>query len=264
MRRGYLLAEALCALALAALLAVAAGVSLTGARRALRAAESRDVATRAAREAVTITRRALGTGDAIVPRGDTAVDLDLHLGNAVVCEKEPWAILVPPLPQTDTAALTQLPQLPTPEDLVAVRIDATGPDEEWWFASVDSVQLRLDPGVCGVLDGWRDHSEAARPLLRLVLSDTVPGRVTLGAPVRVARRGRLALYHVGRGVWALGFRRCHPWLAICGPIQPVVAPLRSPSAGGFRLGADSVDRRWTISARGHGGIGTAEASVPWR
>lgn len=264
LRRGYLLAEALSALALAGLLAVAAAVSLGGARRALRAAEARDAATRAAREAVAITRRALIHGDAVVLRGDTAVDLDFQLGSAVVCHRESRALLLPPPAASERPGLTQLPQEPSPDDIVGVHLGAVSdPDSVWWYAGVDTVQWQLVASPCGVLEGWRAPTESAQPILRLVLADTLPDAVTPGAQVRIARRGRLALYRVGGGAWALGYRRCHPWLELCGPVQPIVSPLRAPGAGGFRIAADSLRRTWELTAAGHGGLGSAGASVPW-
>lgn len=264
LRGGYLLAEALSALALAGLLAAAAAVSLGNARRALRAAEAREAATRAAREAVVITRRALLHGDAVVLRGDTAVDLDFQLGSAVLCHREARALLLPPPARDERPALTLMPQDPSAGDLVGLRLpDAADTADTWWYASVDSVQWQLGAADCGVLDGWRAGADAVRPVLRLVLAESLPPAVAAGAPVRLARRGRLALYRVGGGAWALGYRRCHAWLELCGPIQPVVAPLRAPAAGGFRIVEDSSQRAWSLTAAGHGASGTARASVPW-
>jgi type II secretory pathway pseudopilin PulG len=258
-RPGHTLAEALCALALGGVLATAAGTSLAAARRALEAAEERTRGGRAEREAVAIVRDALEAGAAILARGDTAVELDLLVAAAVVCDVEPGALWIPPV---HDGGLSALPQPLTRDDLVAVR-SGDGGAEDWWYATVDSVQPRASATRCAVSDGWRGAAQAALPPIRLVLADGVPPALQAGADLRVYRRGRFALYHVGRGEWALGWRRCHPFTEACGPIQPVAGPLVAPGAGGFRITAATGPDRWRIGARGAGGRG-ASAEVPWR
>lgn len=257
-RRGHLVVEALMALALAGLLAAAAALALTGARRSLHAAERRDRAERAERDAVAILREALSAGDAVLIRGDTAVDLDVLLGVSVVCAVETRALLIPPA--IGAGALTAMPQAPGRDDLVAVRLDST--EESWWYGVVDSLQSRVMPGVCDAAGGWQPGGAPA-PALRLVLLDTVPGEIRAGATVRLARRGRFTLYHAGSGEWMMGWRRCHPWLELCGVVQPVAGPLRTPSAGGLRFRALEGPARLEILATGaDGGRGT-RATVRW-
>ena len=258
-RRGHLLAEALCALALAGVLAAAAAIALSGARRSLHASERRDRAERAERDAVAILREALTAGDAILLRGDTAVDLDVLLGLSVVCGVESRALILP-LEVAD-ASLTLLPQEPGRDDLVAVRIDG-GEEELWWYGVVDSLQRRERPGVCDASTGWQ-RAGAGSTVLRLVLLDTLPAAVRPGATVRLARRGRFTLYHAGAGDWMLGWRKCHPWLEVCGVVQPVAGPLRTPSAGGLRFRALEGPSRIEISAIGADGGHGAYATVRW-
>lgn len=255
-RRGHLLVEALMALALAGVLAAAAALALTGARRSLHAAERRDRAERAERDAVAILREALSTGDAVLMRGDTAVDLDVLLGASVVCGVQSRALILPS--PEGAGALTALPQELTRDDLVAVRLD--GAEEGWWYGVVDSVQSHAQSGVCDAAAGW--HAEGATAL-RIVLLDTVPSEIRVGAAVRLARRGRFTLYHAGSGEWMLGWRRCHPWLELCGVVQPVAGPLRTPSAGGLRFRALESPSRLEILATGADGGRGARATVRW-
>jgi hypothetical protein len=258
LRRGHTLAEALCALALGAVLAVASAASLTAARRALDLAEERDLGGRAEREAVAVVRRALATGSAATLRGDTAVDLDLLVGVGVACAVGAHEIIAP---WPASGGLTLMPQLPAPDDLVAVR--GWRPDvADWQYAVVDSVSSRVAPEVCAVSDGWRDVADATQPVLRLVLSDSLSTALEPGAELRVYRRGRFALYHAGSGDWMLGWRRCHPWTEACGPIQPVAGPLQPPGVGGFRVALRADPDRWELSALGVGGRG-ASAELPW-
>lgn len=256
LRRGHSLAEALCALALSGLLAAAAGSAMLSSRRALALAESRERGGRAEREAVAIVRQAMASGAAILPRGDTAVELDLLLASAVACAVEYRALW---LLWPSDAGLTAMPQLPTQDDLVAVRgwSPATA---DWWYAALDSVQERVTASPCAAAEGWRPA--AASRLLRLVTVDTMPTDLLPGAQVAVYRRGRFALYHAGSGEWALGWRRCHPFTEVCGPIQPVASPLVTPGAGGFRVRALSSPNRWELSARGVGGH-SARSELPW-
>lgn len=258
LRPGHLLAEALIALTLAGVLAAASALALTGARRSLHASERRDRAERAERDAVAILREAVSAGDAVMVRGDTAVDLDVLLGVSVVCGVEPRALLLPP--SVGAGALTALPQEPGRDDLVAVRLDDD--EESWWYGVVDSLQVRSIRGVCDAASGWQPGGTAA-PIMRLVLLDSVPAEVRVGSSVRLARRGRFTLYHAGSGEWMMGWRRCHPWLEVCGVVQPVAGPLRTPSAGGLRFRALEEPSRLEISAIGADGGQGARATVTW-
>lgn len=244
LRPGFLLAEALCALALAGLLAAAAAMLLTGARRSLHASERRDRAERAERETVAILREALAGADGIILRGDTAVEFDLLVGTGVVCDREAMAVVLPPPTVRSGIPLTAITQPLGPEDVVAIRTSAvTDADEEWWIGVVDSAQVRQLPTVCDAVTGWRAAEDADASLLRLTLVDAPPPEVEVGAPVRIGQRGRFTLYHAGGGDWMFGWRRCHPWLDVCGPVQPITGPLRPPAAGGLRL-------RWAESGGG--------------
>jgi hypothetical protein len=102
-------------------------------------------------------------------------------------------------------------------------------------------------------------ADAAAPRWRLVLRDPLADDVRLGAPIRVMRRGRLALYHAGSGDWMLGWRRCAYDNASCGSVQPVAGPLATRSNGGLRLrlkGAGSL----LVNARTPG-VARSESSL---
>lgn len=257
LRRGHTVVEALCALVLGVVLAAAAGLALSASRGALERAEERDVGGRAEREAVAIVRRGLATGEAAIARGDTAVEFDLLLGVGVACAIGPRELL---LPSPSRSGLTAIPTAPTADDLVAVRSwESAGTD--WQYALVESIGPRLEPSRCTVAEGWRAPSDANLPLLRVVLADSLAADVESGAEVRFYRRGRFVLYHAGRGDWMLGWRRCHPWSAACGPVQPVAGPLRAAGAAGFRVWWADHPSRWELRAQGVGGRG-ASASVP--
>ena len=253
LRRGYLLAEALCALALAGALAATAAAALIGAQRALRAGEERERAGRAERETIAVLRAALEGGHVLALRGDTAVDLDLAIAVAPICAVGSRAILLPPAKVADGAPLTSALQAPGVDDVAAIRVaDDPRATPTWVEYIVDSVQTRSVTGVCDASDGWAGVADAAAPRWRLVLRDTLPADLEPGATVRVGRPGRFTLYHAGRGEWMLGWRRCSTDFAICGVVQPVAGPLRMPAAGGLRIRELAAPARWEIEARGAG------------
>ncbi len=253
MRRGHSLPEALCALVLGGILAAASGRALQAGYEALWSLERRTRAGRAEREAVAIVRAALVAGEAVVSRGDTAVELDVLLGTGTACAVDPAAIL---LPAPGDSGMTAMPQLPVPDDLLAIR-GWTARAADWWYAAIDSVQLRARDIRCGASAGWGNADGTDISVLRLVVDAPLPVGYGAGSQVQVFRRGRFALYHAGRGEWALGWRRCHPFTEACGPIQPVAAPLVAPGAGGFSVRALPEPARWHISARGPEGRGAA-------
>lgn len=250
LRPGYLLAEALCALALAAVLAAVAAAALQAARRAAAATTATEAGIRAEREAVAILAGELRRGANPMIRGDTAAELDVPLGLAVVCSRGAFRL---DLPAAVEGGLTELVVAPAADDLVAVRL--AGPDDAWWYTAVDSVQDAIAAPDCDAATGWQTTTGPGARVLRIVTFDSVPPDVEPGAELLLFRRGRYVLYHGGRGEWMLGYRRCHAFVEACGVVQPVAGPLRTPSAGGLRLRFIADSSRLEISARGIGGRG---------
>jgi len=252
-RRGYLLAEALCALALAGALAATAATALTAAQRARRSGEERERAGRAERETVAVLRAALEGGHVIAVRGDTAVDIDLAIALGPACGVEPRAVLLPPVVVASGSPLTSAMQSPGPDDIAAIRLAAGPRDAPTWVEYVvDSVQSRAVVGLCDASDGWAGAADAASPRWRVTFLDSLPVELEPGTTVRIGRPGRFTLYHAGGGDWMLGWRRCSADFAVCGVVQPVAGPLRTPSAGGLRIRELASPARWEIEARGAG------------
>lgn len=240
LRRGHLLAEALCALALSGVLAVTAAVALGGARRSLARMDALASTARASRESLTIAASLLRDADPIILLGDTAVSLATLVGLGAVCDLEVGgrAIMLPPATVANDSPLFSRSQPVEPGDLLAVLVvDSLARSSRWATTVVDSVSERVAASPCGVSEGWMHVNDLGATRLRLRLRDSLPAEMQRGAPVRVARPGRLALYHAGSGEWMLGWRRCDAAFvsATCGAIQPVAGPLRSPAAGGLRF-----------------------------
>lgn len=234
-RRGFLLAEALCALALAGLLAVTTATALLQGRRLLAKAEARARAERAGVEALQVTASMVRDADSIVVLGDTALEFQARIADGVVCARDGDGILLPPARPSIGAPLVALAQPPEAGDELRAWVEDTLTGyRAWVVAPVESLTTRTGDAPCGSARGFADAGDASLPRMRLV-SVGLDARIGAGTPLRVGRRGRLALYNVGAGQWMLGWRRCAN--GTCGVVQPVAGPLRSPAAGGFRIRA---------------------------
>lgn len=251
LRHGALLVEALCALALAGVLAAAAALALRHARRALQTVDGVLAGDRAGREAVAVAAALLRDVEEVVLAGDTAVAFPLRIGEGVVCAVESSRVIWLPPPRRSTGvAFTVRAQPFEPGDLVSLLVvDSLAVGARWIGPFVvDSVAERAAPPGCDAALGWSSGPAATAPRARLTLVDTFDTGVRAGTPVRLARNGRLALYRSG-AEWMLGLRRCGADPMSCGAIQPVAGPLRTPGGGGFRV-FRAVDSSLALSARG--------------
>lgn len=250
-RGGHLLAEALCALALSGVLATAAALSLSGARRSLASTDRLARADRTALEAVQVTAAMLADAESVHVEDDTAVALASTIGIGVVCARDGNVLVLAPSVVAAGRALTAHSQPIEAGDLISILVvDSVAGSAAWVESPLDSVGVHTDMATCGELDGWMRTGDAAGSRLRLWLRDVLPASVVPGAPMRVLRRGRLALYHAGSGDWMLGWRRCGPDGLTCGATQPVAGPLRTPGGGGFRLRGDSASGGIEVEASG--------------
>lgn len=241
-RRGYLLVEALCAVALGGVLAAAAATLLSGARAAVDRMDARATAERIAREAVGVTAALVRASDSVAVLGDTALELVLRIGSGVACGGDSLELWLPPSQVSAGDPLTSWGQVPEAEDSIALLIaGAVAAPRTWVGATADGSSERVAASPCDRDGGWIAAPDSARRIRVITLRAAIAGR-TVGEPVRVMRRGRLAAYVDGRGEWMLGWRRCA--VGTCGAVQPVAGPLRTPGSGGFQVGlaADGVLR----------------------
>ena len=232
-RRGFLVAEALCALALAGVLAVATASALLQGRRLLATAEARARAERAGVETLQIVGALVRDADSLVVLGDTAIEFQSRIADGVVCARVGDALFLPPTRPSVGPPLVSLAQpLEVGDEVRAWVEDTVTGYRAWVSAPVESLTTRTGDAPCGSAGGFADASDAAAARMRVVAPALDP-RVRAGTPLRVGRRGRLALYNVGEGQWMLGWRRCAN--GACGVVQPVAGPLRSPAMSGFRV-----------------------------
>lgn len=237
-RRGHLLVEALCALALSGVLAATAALALSGVRRSVRAADLRAESVRGGRDALLVLAALLRDAEGVHVEAETAIVLSVRTASSVVCARDSLSISLPPAPAVaDPAAdpVTVRAQPLEAGDRVAVLVrDSASGTAGWWRGEVDSIEVRRAAPACGAAGGWIDAADSAHPGFRLHTSPAPPGVIESGAPVRVARQGRLSLYP-SSGEWMLGWRRCTGTPPRCGVVQPVAGPLRTPGTGGLRV-----------------------------
>lgn len=228
-RRGFTLVELLAALAVSALLGAALlrlvdrsarftrGVALMADQRAQLAA-----ATHAADGA--LPGIAATDGD-LRGGADSSVTYLANVGSGVACAVGPTGIDLPPSTIASGATLTWWNTTPQPGDTLAILDDgsAMGAADDRW-------QRRVVIAIAGLVDACRytplldSVADAGRSGWRLTVGAPLPLTVVPGAPVRVLRPERLALYRSG-GEWMLGWTE---WNAAAGSwnvIQPVAGPL---------------------------------------
>ncbi len=257
-RRGHSLAEALCALALVGILAAAAAATLSGARTAIARGDERAAVERSAREALAVTAAMLRGADSVSILGDTAVEFSLALGAAVICAADSATLWLPPTRTSAGTPLSVWTQSPEVGDALSVfAFDSATGIRRWVDEEVDGSASVAVAAPCDAANGWVAIGDASARLTRLVLRSRLAGAV-VGTPVRIRRRGRLALYVDGNGEWMLGWRRCA--LGTCGVIQPVAGPLRTPGSGGFRVVA-AAGGGWLVAIRVPGSDRSVEAHV---
>lgn len=262
-RAGHLLAEALCALALGGVLIATAAVSLGNVRRALTTSDAVARERRVAREGASIAAALLRDADAPVVLDDTAASalFLVALGAACDIEASRRAIRLPPHNVTSGAPITTMTQAVEAGDVISLlATDSLGRNGAWITTVVDTVGTSAITTPCGPLEGWTTPADAGAQRLRLALRDSLPDVVRLGAPVRITRPGRLALYHAGSGDWMLGWRRCATD-GSCGASQPVAGPFLTPGREGLTVRLDGAVLTVTARAAPTGVADSAAAIV---
>ncbi|MFN0098724.1 MAG: hypothetical protein ACKVS7_08630 [Gemmatimonadaceae bacterium] len=253
LRRGFLLVEALCALALMGVLAVAAVGALRTAQRTLLTVERESRAQRAAREAVAVSVALLREATDPQVWGDTAIEFTARIAASVSCDTLVGGTVLPP-PTSYARGFSAIAQgIEYGDELRWRDADPLTGHVMWRAERIDSVYALSAAAACAS-GRFVDAVDAARPRIALRLaSRTMP---PAGTPVRVGRRGRLALYGAGGGEWMLGWRRCAN--GTCGVVQPVAGPLSSAARRGFRVALDSSAVGLEVRTRAVG----APASAP--
>lgn len=272
-RRGLTLVELLVATALFGVIAGALLLLVARAEREAGRIGARAGARRATRDAASGLAHALrelapGSGDLLVA-GAGEVQLRATVAVSVLCgidAARSTVVIVPPAGAGP--ALGSWLTAPRIADTVLFWAEMSGTTEDslvpaspGWRVSV----LDADAASGATCDPAAGVAAVVAPgsAVALRLATPLSDVVALGAPVRVVRRMRWALYRGGDGRWYLGVSDCVPARATpCATIQPVSGPY--PAAGVTLAYLDSTGNVAVDSARAARIEITARADgAPW-
>ena len=259
-RLGAALAEMIVAIGLAGLVAAIGCAILVAAERRVRLDAANDRVQQTTRDVVRLLSAELESAlpESVAVRGDTALDLQVHIGVSVACVAVGAVVVLPGATAIAGPPFTAWRQSADVGDLLLAWDTTAG--GRWARAVVDSATSRTDGAGCATTTGFRPvaDSVARIAVTRLRLDRSLPAGVVSGAPVRVFRGGRWFLHRSGDGSWSLANRRCQA--GGCSAAQPAAGPLASVADSGlsFRISAPG---RVEIAVRPAGALSQRRAVV---
>jgi prepilin-type N-terminal cleavage/methylation domain-containing protein len=225
-RHGFTLVELLVGAVVSAIVGVATLTLTVHHERLARALDRILLTRRALREGADALRydlRALAPQQSgLYEIGEAFVDFRLITGFSVVCAIDSTRTVVSiPARSTSDPSLTSWIVAPDAGDTVMVLVPAANPDSAIWSQSaLAAVPARGHPCPSAFADAGDSTAS-----LTLRLTAPLSSTVGVGAPIRIFRRARYALYRAGDGAWYLGFQDCLATRATpCAIIQPVAGP----------------------------------------
>lgn len=199
--------------------------------------------------------------DTLPLTADSAVEFSANIGTSISCDSAPgYTIRIPPEHLASKLPLTSLLAIPDTGDAVFIFNDdsaATGEQPRWDRHAIASVSTQAAASACPISTGFTSPEDAFAPAQVITLRSAASGGVRRGAPIRIVRRGRYALYRSSDSRWYLGHRRCNPLgPSRCGTIQPLGGPYAGYSSSAqsgvaltyFDAGAASL-AQWHAGAR---------------
>lgn len=194
--------------------------------------------------------------------GDTALQAELRLVAGVTCAVGPSSITLAPMSPGSLDALTFASDMPAQGDLLEVYREDSSEGPRWDTSRIVEVSRLVAAEGCGTDTPFASPELRDRQVVRLTLQTS--WLLTPGSPAEVFREIRLLTYPTAGQGWMLGWRACPQ--GICGPVQPIVGPLRSRAEGGLTLRQDSLMgwvhvgvRVYGVDAPFEGTIGNAAA-----
>ena len=234
-RPGAVLAELLVALVISSVVAALAASVMVAAERRVRAGSRSSEAVRLEQDVELLPRSEIraSLGDSLLLRGDTALELLAHVGTSVACSVGARTLTLPPTQTTGATPLSRWRYTPAAGDLLYV-YDTIA--RGWGRYLVDSAASRFEGAGCPPSTGFVSRSDSVlrRPLTRLVVASVLSSGVTVGAPIRMVRRGRWGLVRGSDKSWELAYRSCDA-PGHCAASQPVAGPLAAPADSGLRF-----------------------------
>ena len=168
----------------------------------------------------------------IYAMADSMIDFRAPIGSSIICtiNLARTTITLPPATLGSDAGLTSWATRPVVSDSLFV-FDSRDTLIDTMIARRITVAPAV--GVCPTTTGFTGTAAEAAAGITLVVDDTLPQSVPVGAPIRFHRRVRYSLYQAPDQQWYLGYRdyvpsRIPQWSAI----QPVAGPLMPYAASG--------------------------------
>ena len=160
-----------------------------------------------------------------VAASDSAVAYYAPVGHAIACALTSSSVDLAPSALASAVSLTWWNTSPQPGDAIALFDDgaANGALDDRWMRAVVTAVTGL-PNACQSTPFVDSIADAGKVGWRLTISSPVPTTVRRGAPVRISRVERFALYR-SSGEWMLGWTEWNPRTATWNVIQPVAGPL---------------------------------------
>jgi prepilin-type N-terminal cleavage/methylation domain-containing protein len=246
-RRGTSLVELLVALALFGIVGLATLRSLDRQARLhsgmLTVLEAR-AQHAAAHEAVATELRSISSQAGDLTRlSDSAIVFRLPVGAGVACAVAPDTIYLAPDSTASGQEFARFATTPQTGDTVWLFNESSrdiATDDAWIGFAV--VAIARTPGNCSGSPLVSAALDATRPSWRLAVAGTLPPSVIAGAPLRLTRTARFALYRGSTGEHWLGFSEILPATGAWVTIQPVSGPYlpysaADPITSGVALGA---------------------------
>lgn len=147
---------------------------------------------------------------------DTAIEVRMPLGSAVVCASTPGRFVIPAPDTAPGNTLAAFVDAPQPGDRIAALFsDSTG--TTWLTLHVATSPVADACAAFGAASAW-------------TVMTSEPLAIPTGAILRFTRPLRLAMYRASDSRWYLGAREWSAEHQSFATIQPVAGPLRPPSA----------------------------------
>jgi len=170
---------------------------------------------------------------------DSSVAYLATVGSAVACAVGAGGVDLPPTVIASGATLTWWNTAPQSGDSLVILDDggaAGAMDDRWVHGEVASIAAL--PDACRYTPLLDSVADAGRTGWRVTVSPPLPATVIAGAPVRLLRPERFALYR-SSGEWMLGWTEWNAGSGSWNVIQPVAGPLlpyaAAPSTSGLAL-----------------------------
>lgn len=198
----------------------------------------------AAHEAVAVELRSVSPASNDLNRlSDSAIVFRLPVGAGVACGIAAGAIDLAPETTAAGQTFARFRTSPQPGDTAWV-LDENATDvaaDDGW-APLHVMSAGRATGRCPGSPLVDPVLDAAHPMWRLSVTGALPATITPGAPVRLTRMARFALYRGGTGQHWLGFSEVLPATGAWVTIQPVSGPYLpfntgAPSASGIAFAA---------------------------